>query len=195
MELKNKYKTLLDSYKINTPLRLAHFFAQTDHESLGFTKLKENLNYSVDGLLETFRRERISELDCKRLGRTETRKANQETIANIIYGGYYGRVNLGNIKIGDGFKYIGRGYMHTTGRANYAELSKDTGVDYLSNPEWLEREADALLSACWFWKSNNCNSFADKDDLVGLTKKINGGKNGLVERAEKLEKYKQIFKP
>lgn len=193
LELSNKYRTLLKSYQINTPLRLAHFFAQIHHESQGFTRLVENLNYSVNGLIRTFGRHRISENDAMSYGRRYNKHANKEMIANIIYGGEFGRKNLGNIHLGDGFKFIGRGFKQVTGRSNYTLLSKDVRIDYINNPEWLEREPDAMISACWFWNSNNCNIFADRDNVVGLTKKINGGRNGLTERYNLTQNYKKIF--
>ena len=192
--LYNKYKTMLNEHGINTPLRLAHFFAQIEHESGGFKILKENLNYSLSGLLNTFGRHRITTEQAKRFSRTATRRANQVEIANTVYGGEWGRKNLGNTQTNDGSKFIGRGFKQVTGRANYTQLSKDTGIDYVNNPEWLLREADAMLSACWFWQKNNCNKFADIDDVVGLTKKINGGANGLEQRRKLTLKNKQIFK-
>lgn len=191
-ELAKKYKTLLDKYEINTPLRLAHFFAQIHHESAGFTRLQENLNYSVDSLLKLFGRHRITEEQAKQFGRTSKQKANQEAIANILYGGEWGRKNLGNLNLGDGFKYIGRGAKQVTGRSNYTRLSKDVGVDYVNNPQWLLRQEDAMLSACWFWNKNKCNNWADKDDVVGLTKIINGGNIGLAERQKLTNEYKKI---
>jgi putative chitinase len=193
-ELANKYRTMLNNHGINTPLRLAHFFAQIDHESNGFRTLQENLNYSVDGLLKTFGRRRISEADARRLGRQGTRPANQVEIANILYGGEWGRRNLGNTQVGDGWRFVGRGAKQVTGRANYTQLSRDTKVDYVNNPEWLLREADAMLSACWFWKRNNCNRFADIDDVSRLTRVINGGQLGLRERQQLTNQYKEVFK-
>lgn len=193
-ELASKYKTLLNKYEINTNLRLSSFLAQIHHESAGFTVLKENLNYSVNGLLRTFGRHRISEEDARRLGREGNRPANQIEIANIIYGGNWGRVNLGNTQPNDGSRFIGRGFKQVTGRANYTSLSNDVKVDYVNNPEWLLREADAMLSACWFWKKNNCNRFADIDDVSRLTRVINGGQLGLKERQQLTNQYKQVFK-
>lgn len=192
MELAKKYKTLLDKHEINTPLRLSHFFAQIHHESAGFIRLQENLNYSVEVLLKTFGRHRITEAQARQFGRTPKQKANQEAIANILYGGQWGKKNLGNIKPGDGFKYIGRGYKQVTGLSNYTQLSKDTGIDYVNNPQWLLREADAMLSACWFWQKNKCNNWADKDDVVGLTRVINGGRIGLAERQKLTNDYKKV---
>lgn len=191
-ELAKKYKTLLEKYEINTPIRLAHFFAQIHHESAGFTRLQENLNYSVDSLLKLFGRHRITEEQAKQFGRTPKQKANQEAIANILYGGEWGRKNLGNTQVGDGWRYIGRGAKQVTGRSNYTRLSKDTGVDYVNNPQWLLKEPDAMLSACWFWEKNNCNNWADKDDVVGLTRVINGGNIGLAERQKLTNEYKKV---
>lgn len=157
LELSKKYKTLLDKYEINTPLRLAHFFAQTDHESGGFKYTKE-------------------------LG------------GDRYFQKYEGRKDLGNTVKGDGLRYKGRGYIQVTGRFNYTAISKDTGIDYLNNPKWLEREADAMISALWFWNKRNLNRLADRDDLLNITKKINGGTNGLNDRIKKLSKYKAIFR-
>jgi putative chitinase len=194
LELATKYKTLLDNYQINTPLRLAHFFAQIHHESNGFTQLKENLNYSVSGLLKTFGRHRITEGQAKQFGRLKNRPANQEALANILYGGEFGRKNLGNINPGDGFKFIGRGFKQVTGRGNYTVLSKDVRIDYINNPDWLLREPDAMISACWFWQKNKCNIQADNDNVVALTRIINGGANGLPQRRDLVKTYKTIFK-
>lgn len=107
---------------------------------------------------------------------------------------YEGRKDLGNIKLGDGLKYKGRGYIQVTGRTNYSNISKDFGVDFLKYPELLEQEINALLSAIWFWNKKKLNVYADKDDILTITKKINGGTNGLIHRKQLLTKYKTIFK-
>jgi putative chitinase len=193
-ELQSKYKKLLEVSKINTPIRLAHFFAQIDHESAGFKVLQENLNYSVDGLIKGFGRHRITEAQAREFGRDTKKKANQEAIANILYGGEWGRRNLGNTQVGDGWRFRGRGFKQVTGRSNYTSLSKDVSIDYVNNPDLLLTEADAMVSACWFWSKNNCNRFADADDVVALTRVINGGNKGLKERTELTKKYKEIFK-
>jgi putative chitinase len=178
MELNKKYKSLFDSYHINTPLRKAHFMAQIEHES-GLKPITENLNYSAAGLLKTF----------GKYFNSVTAKQNErkpEQIANIVYGN-----RMGNNEIGDGWKYRGRGFIQITGKNNYISLSKDTRIDYLNNPEWLLRESDSLISALWFWNKNKLNELADKNDILGITKKINGGINGLEHRKELLKKYLQ----
>jgi len=146
-ELRAKYKRLLDVSQINTRLRLAHFFAQIDHESANFKVLQENLNYSVDGLIKGFGRHRITEAQAREFGRDPKKRANQEAIANILYGGEWGRKNLGNIQVGDGWRFRGRGFKQVTGRSNYASLSKDVSVEYINNPYLLLKEAYARVIA------------------------------------------------
>ena len=107
---------------------------------------------------------------------------------------YEGRKDLGNTQKGDGYKFKGRGYIQVTGRANYSEISKDLKIDFINNPELLEQEVNAMVSALWFWNKRKLNQFADLDDIKTITKKINGGYNGLKERQEYLTQYKKIFK-
>jgi putative chitinase len=183
MELAKKYKTILDNAKINTSLRLAHFFAQLDHES-GLKPIEENLNYSASGLIRVFRKY-FNDLEAIQFQR------QPERIANRVYAN---RMANGNENSGDGWKYRGRGFIQITGKENYSNLSKDTKIDYVANPDLLLRESDAMISAIWFWNKKGLNSFADKDDLFTITKRINGGLNGLVDRQNKLIKYKAIFK-
>lgn len=97
----------------------------------------ENLNYSVDGLLKTFSRNRISRADAERLGRKAGRPAMQRQIGNVLYGGSWGRINLGNTEPDDGWTYRGRGLEHVTGRRNYRVTGEALGVDLLSNPDAL----------------------------------------------------------
>ena len=194
VELANRYRTLLNNNGINTPLRLAHFFAQIDHESGGFRTLQENLNYSVDALLRTFGRHRISEAQAREFGRSGTRPANQQMIANILYGGTWGKRNLGNTQPNDGWNFRGRGFKQITGRANYTRLSRDVNVDYVTTPDRLLNEADAMISACWFWRVNNCNRHADADNVVALSRVINGGTIGLQERKRLTNLYKTVFR-
>lgn len=101
---------------------------------------------------------------------------------------YEGRLDLGNTQLGDGTKFKGRGLLQTTGRTNYTRLSKALGIDFVKNPELLEIPENALLSACQFWKDNKLNEIADSGDFKLLTKRINGGYNGLAERTALYQK-------
>ena len=89
---------------------------------------------------------------------------------------------------GDGQKYKGRGYIQITGHDNYKALAKDLNIDCLNHPEMLEQPKYALLSALWFWKKNGLNKYADRDAFTELTKRINGGTNGMADRLEWLRK-------
>jgi peptidoglycan hydrolase-like protein with peptidoglycan-binding domain len=91
-------------------------------------------------------------------------------------------MNNGNEASGDGWRYRGRGLKQLTGKYNYTLASKDLGVDLLKNPDYLETPEGAARSAAWFWSYNNLNKFADAKDILGSTKAINGGTNGLEDR-------------
>lgn len=112
---------------------------------------------------------------------------------------YEGRKDLGNTKPGDGERYRGRGLIQTTGRANYREATIDirkiapTAPDFEADPTWLETFPWALLSAVSFWTRTDLNPIADADDVKKVTKKINGGYNGLVERERYLDIFKRIY--
>lgn len=156
---------------------LASFLGQYHHESAGFSKMTESLNYSVAGLKATFGDHRISRADCDRLGRiNDVRPANQQAIANIVYGGEFGRKNLGNTQAGDGWLYRARGFGGTTGRANYAEAGYENNPDALLDPV-----VSAEVSAKFF-VSRGCVAPALAGDDRRVTKIINGGENGLDDR-------------
>ena len=105
---------------------------------------------------------------------------------------YEGRKDLGNTRPGDGVRFKGRGLIQITGRANYERLSDDLFGDgtLLNEPAILEHPRWAVESACWFWKANNLNALADKDDIVAVTRRINGGTNGLDDRKKYYEKLR-----
>lgn len=183
MELYEKYKSIFAKYGLITPLRISHFMAQIEHES-NLKPVQENLNYSAQGLLNTFGKYFIS----KETAKSYERKP--ERIANRVYAN---RMGNGAEVSGDGWRYRGRGFIQLTGKSNYESLSNDTGIDFVSNPDLLLEEVDAMVSALWFWNKNDLNKFADKDDIVSVTKRINGGANGLDHRKQLLAKYKKQF--
>lgn len=195
LELSKKYKTLLDKYKINTNLRKAHFFAQLAHES-NLVPIEENLNYSENRLLTIFPKYfKPNKIDSKgkviEKGNVKDYARNPKKIANRVYAD---RMGNGNEASGDGYKYRGRGFIQLTGKSNYDSLSKAVKVDYVNTPDKLLNEADSMIAALWFWESRRINDLADRDDVIGVTKKINGGTNGLSDRISKLKHYKQTFK-
>ena len=100
---------------------------------------------------------------------------------------YEGRADLGNTEDGDGRRFRGRGLIQITGRANYAQCGAALGLDLIADPELLEQSVNAARSAAWFWHSRHLNELADKDDVKAITKRINGGYNGLAERRAYLE--------
>ena len=185
------------SASLTTGLRVAHALAQQCVETGRFNTLVESLNYSVAGLRGTFSKARIGDADCQRLGR-KTGEAplsvdRQRDIANIVYGGAFGKAQLGNTKPDDGWTFRGRGAKQTTGRANYGAVKTATGLDVLTRPELLEDPDIGVQAACIFWKEKACNPFADADDIEGLTKRVNGGTNGLAERKVALKRAKEIL--
>ncbi len=181
---------------VDTPLRMAHFLAQLAVESRRFERVRESLNYSYEGLLDTFGRHRISEETALRLCRNASRPADQAGIANVVYGGEWGRKNLGNTEPNDGARFIGHGLKQVTGRANHAACDKalKLGGRLLITPELLERADLAVDSAIWFWTSNNINRFADTDNVEAVTRLVNGGANGLTERQTWLTRLKAVIK-
>ena len=106
---------------------------------------------------------------------------------------YEGRKDLGNTVPGDGSRFRGRGLIQLTGRANYEKMSKVFGRDFIGSPQQLETPQWAALSAAWFWHSNGCNAMADADDALALTRRINGGTNGLEDRLKLLERAKRVL--
>ena len=186
--------TLATQYGINTPLRMAHFLAQTGHESGDFKVVEENLNYKNTALTAMFG-SRITADQANKVGRNDAtgQKADQAAIANIIYGGAWGAKNLGNTEEGDGSKFKGRGVIQLTGRANYTNFAKAKGISVDEAAEYLKTPQGAVESAAWFWKSRGLNELADSDDIRAVTKKVNGGDLGLDHRSQLLAKAKSLL--
>lgn len=104
---------------------------------------------------------------------------------------YEGRQDLGNTRPGDGFRYKGRGPLQLTGRANYRDYGARLGLDLEGSPELAATPGVGLLIALEYWKVRNLNILADSDDLVGITRRINGGLNGLDDRRARLAQIKE----
>jgi len=172
------FNTVLPRYEITTVERVAAFLAQCGHESADFTVLKENLNYSADGLHKVFP---------KRFPTVESANAynrNPEKIANKIYSD---RMGNGPEASGEGYKFRGRGAIQLTGKENYSKFATSIGQSLDEAVAYTETLDGAIESACWFWNTNKLNALADAADIVTLTKRINGGTLGLDERKHHFE--------
>lgn len=179
----------LSAFQISTPLRQAHFLAQTGHESAGFLKVEEGLNYSENALTAMFGK-RITAEQARAYGRNAMHAANQKMIASIIYANRNGN---GDVNSGDGYRYRGRGLIQITGKANYESLVKQLGADVVANPDLLLGYRFAAMSAAAWWKNHGLNELADSDDVTRITRVINGGTNGLDDRKSRLSKSKGIL--
>ena len=164
---------ILPEYEIDTPKRVAAFLAQCAHESGGFKFLKENLNYRAESLLKVFPKY------FKTLDEAKKYEKQPQKIANRIYGN---RMGNGDEASGDGYRYCGRGLIQLTGKNNYTMFAESLEMSVEDVPEYLETFEGAVQSACFFWEQNNLNQWADKGDILTMTKRINGGTIGLEDR-------------
>jgi putative chitinase len=173
-------------FNITTVLRLCHFLSQCAHESENFTAVKENLNYSAAALKATFPTHFPGILN-------ESYAHNPEKIADRAYAN---RMGNGDEASGDGYKYCGRGYIELTGKVNYVAFGKFIGEDLLTNPGLVATKYP-LMSAAFFFQTNNlwtiCDKGATPDVVKELTKRINGGYNGLDERIKYFNKFYNLL--
>jgi putative chitinase len=172
-------KAACKEFGIDTVREVASFLANIAVESQDLKALSESLNYSVEGLLKTFGRHRISEQQCRALGRSGARPANQRMIANILYGGEFGRKNLGNVHPDDGWTFRGQGLKQLTGRYNHERCAKALGIPMTQWPAYIQSREGAARSAGFFWKDNNMDALAATPGVADDRKKINGGTLGL----------------
>jgi len=178
---------LLPDSDINTPQRIAAFVAQCAHESGGFTELKENLNYKAVTLRKIFPKYFPDDAIANHYASLPNK---QEAIANKVYAS---RMGNGDESSGDGYRYCGRGLIQLTGKNNYQSFADSLEMDVEDVPEYLATFEGAAQSACWFWESNNLNQWADKGDILTLTKRINGGTIGLEDRIKHYEHALHVF--
>ena len=183
--------TAVNRYQIVGHKRMAAFIAQVGHESGHLTRLVENLNYSADGLANTWS-SRYAEPDGKggyikvQMAGKVRNKPNTlalsvdrkpEQIANIAYGN-----RMGNTAPGDGWKYCGRGLIQITGKNNYRACGEALGLDLIAQPELLEKPQHACMSAAWLWATSGLNTLADAGKFEAITQRVNGGQNGAADR-------------
>ncbi|MDE1465442.1 LysM peptidoglycan-binding domain-containing protein [Spartinivicinus poritis] len=175
----------LHKYQINTSLRIAHFIAQIAHESGGLRYVSENLNYSKEALIQVFGKYFPNDNLASQYAR------NPEKIANRVYAN---RMGNGNESSGDGWRYRGRGFIQLTGKTNYQSYKKDSGVDVVSMPDEVAQNPTVVVDAAgWYWNKNSLNRYADQDDIRTITRRINGGLNGLDDRQHYLTQAKQVL--
>ena len=177
------FKAAMAFYKLS-PVRAAHFFAQTAHETGGFKAFSENLNYNAKGLMGIFKKYFPDAATAAKYER------KPEAIANRVYAS---RMGNGPESSGDGWRYRGRGALQLTGRDNYkafADYCKRP--DVMSNPDLVATEL-AFESAMFFFERNKlwaiCDQGVTDAAILSLTKKINGGTHGLADRSDKTKKY------
>jgi len=165
---------ILPLWEVDTIERVAMFVAQCGHESGGFRVLSENLNYSAKALNSIFPKY------FKRAGRDANEYHRQpEKIANVIYAN---RMDNGDVDSGDGWRFRGGGILQLTGRYNYTKFGEAVDMSPEEAVDYVRTKKGALDSACWFWDTNGLNSYCDDQDIVGATKRINGGTIGLDDR-------------
>lgn len=182
-----------NDFNITDKSELEDLLAQCNHESANFTRTVESFNYTPAGLMTTWSNRFTTEL-ANKLGRTPEHPANQQAIANHVYNGRMGNIVTPN----DGWLFRGRGYLQCTGRYNYTLLNawlKANGYNYdvIANPDIVATTL-CSISAIWFWTANKTGKLALNDDVVGVSKKINGGLIGFNDRKQLTDYYRQQLK-
>lgn len=180
-------QSVMDKFQINTSVRLSHFLGQCAHESGNFKFTVENLNYSTNGLLAIFPKY------FKQPGLAEAYSRNPERIASRVYANRMGNGSEGSC---EGWIFKGRGYIQLTGKNSYYEFDAFVNEDIIKNPNLVSTKYP-LLSAGWFFHKNKLNTVSDKglndSTILELTKKINGGTNGLTDRIKYTNKFAKLF--
>lgn len=166
------------------PLRMEHLLAQIGHESAGLSVLEENLHYSVGRLCAVWPT-RFADRKA-----AEPFAGDPERLANAVYGG---RMGNGDAASGDGWRFRGRGYIQITGRQAYRASGRYAGLDLEARPELAAVPEHALAVACGYWQWRGLNAFCDRDDIVALTRRINGGLHGLADRRAWLAKVRRVL--
>lgn len=179
----------MSEFGINNPRRQAHFLAQIGHESGGFSRLIENLNYSAERMAQVWPSRFATGGKPNALAVRLNR--NPEAIANVVYAD---RLGNGPQVTGDGWKYRGRGLIQLTGRANYQAAATALNLNLIANPDQVaDSKTVAARVAAWFWFANGLNQLADADNLVGITRRINGGTIGLDDRQLRLDRAERAL--
>jgi len=174
---------------ITDPKELGNFMGQMHVECGGYGRMSENLNYSGERLLEVFpgRNGMDTPAEASRIA-----AGGPEAIANAVYGGSWGKKNLGNTEPGDGWTFHGRGYVQLTGRDNYERVGKELGLDLVTHPELAEDKEIAATIAIHYWKDRVVANH-DQGDVKAACFDINGGYNGLSARKHAAEAWEKAL--
>ncbi|EMY9048051.1 glycoside hydrolase family 19 protein [Salmonella enterica] len=180
----------MKEFGIVKPEDQAMFIAQAGHESRGFSRLVESMDYSIAGLADFVRYGRLTQNQANALGRRSYEKVlpleRQRAIANLVYS-----KRMGNNGPGDGWNYRGRGLIQITGLNNYRDCGNGLKFDLVAQPELLAQDEYAARSAAWFFATKGCMKYTD--DLVRITQIINGGQNGINDRRARYAKAKSVL--
>lgn len=179
----------MQRYQINSAVRKAAFLAQVGHESGQLNRLVENLNYDAAGLARVWPK-RYARGDGTPNALAVNLARHPEAIANNTYADRNGN---GNEASGDGWTYRGRGLLQVTGRANYRATGAGIGTPLEGFPELLEQPDLAALSAAWWWAGRGLNELADAGRFEDITRRINGGLNGLEERVKFWRRAQEVL--
>lgn len=180
-ELYSLMEEMFDKYDINTLEREAGFLSQAGHESIGFSTYLENMNYSESQLKKVFRKY-FQDVPAKDYAR------QPEKIASYVYAN---RMGNGGPETMDGWRFRGHGFIQLTGRDNHEDFARYKGMSVDESLEYLQTLKGALEASCWFWKTRGLNQLADTKSVRNMTKRVNGGTNGLKDR-EKL--WNQLYR-
>lgn len=173
---------VLGAYRINTPLRAAHFLAQISHESGGGTVDREDLSYTHASRIREVWPTRFHSI-----ADAEPYVRNPEKLANKVYQG-----RMGNTEPGDGYLYRGRGLLQITGRESYREIGTVTGLDLVGSPDLAFSPEHALEIAAAEFMHLGCLPYCDRDSLYNVTERVNGGQEGAVDRAIWLKRWRPL---
>jgi putative chitinase len=187
LEVINELGGVIKQFNITNSFRLTHFLAQVAHESGNFKHLRENLNYSAEGLIKVF-----PKYFSKETALWYARKP--EAIANLVYGN---RMGNGDKNSGDGWRFRGRGYIMITGKNNYKAFSNHIGdANIMINPDLIATKYP-LTSAAWFFDKNKlwkiCDEGVHQDVVKKVSYRVNGGYNGLADRLSKTNVIFNLF--
>ncbi len=167
-------------YRIDTPLLVAHVMAQLSHECGAGRDVVENLNYTAARMMQVWPSR------FRTLASATPYAHDPRALANKVYNGRMGNASGSD----DGWTYRGRGAAQTTGREGYARLAQATGLDLVNHPDLVNDPRHFLLCGVADFVACGCLPFARADDIVGVTRRLNGGTIGLAQRRAWLARWK-----